>query len=111
LASTDNGTDEPGTEGSRYLGVVDVRRDGRAVGERAAAVERPAAVGDAAGGQRRHFSLPSETMKLISPSLISLLNAVNNACGQPSDEQEQEQMMISSDSAFCSRFLDETKKK
>jgi hypothetical protein len=90
-----------------YLGVVDVRRDGRAVGERAAAVERPAAVGDAAGGQRRHLLLPTETMKLIIHSLsLSMLNAVNNV----QMNRNKRQMMISLDSAFCSLFLDETKK-
>ena len=43
---------------STYPAVVDIRRDGRAVGERAAAVEGAAAVGEPAGGERRHFLEP-----------------------------------------------------
>jgi hypothetical protein len=48
-----------------YPAVIDIRRDGRAVGERAAAVERPAAVGEAAGGQGRHLLLPRKTSKIL----------------------------------------------
>jgi hypothetical protein len=48
--------------GRTDLRFIDLWRDGRAVGERATAVERPVAVGEPAGGQRRHFLLqPNET--------------------------------------------------